>query len=137
MLSRFFQDFLCQRIAARCGTTHGFCSDSRNFTACYFQYPGTLSAAVAQEVASTFRDCSPGGIHLDAAALATAAERTTKINGHVATFTCAARSPLVNLALQNQRRADTGSQAHIENTVVSLACAPPGFRQSRCVCIIG
>ena len=83
---------------------------------------------MAQQAASTFRDSSPGGIHLDAAALATAATGAVVVDADVPAFGSAAGAAVIDVPAKNNSRADAGAERGVENVAKSDACAPDCFR---------
>src|ERR1700733_1077082 len=96
-----------------------------------------MGAALPEQAAGAPGNCAARGIHLDAAALAAAAQRAAKVDAHVAAFAAAAGPSLVNLSFAYDRRAYAGSEAHVKNTFIFSACAPFCFGKSGGTGIVG
>jgi hypothetical protein len=77
------------------------------------------------------RASSDGGArreNLDAAALAARAKRTVGVDAHVAAFGGGPRAAVINAAVEDDSRADTGADGGVKNVAKAASRAPFCFR---------
>src|SRR5271163_4363693 len=137
MAGGLFQNLLRQFIAAACGFVYGLRGYVGNISASHFQDSRMVVAALAEQAAGACGNCGAGGVHLHAPALAAAAERPVEVDAHMAAFTAAAGSSVVNLSPADHRCADAGPQTHVKDACIFGAGAPFCFGERSRTGVVG